>query len=107
MIMNEKIRQARISDGITCAALASAIGVEAGVIAAYEQGTSKPEINQQIRLSQVLDISIYYLRHDDCDNPRQFSCAQQAMIEFYEHFGINALMRYEEELSRLMKEDQG
>ena len=99
MVMCEKIRKARISEGLSQADLALAAGMNTDTIINIEAGTVKPEVSMQIRLSKILDISFFYLRHDECKNPRQLAGVQDALISFYEQFGDDALLRCEERFS--------
>lgn len=96
MVMCEKIRKARISEGLSQSDVAAATGMDVDTIICIEAGTMQPEISQQIRLSEYLDVSFFYLRHDECRDPHQLAGAQDAMIAFYKQFGDDALLRCEE-----------
>ena len=102
MVMSEKIQKARINAGLSRVGLAKAVMMTVHEIKCYETGLSEPGTDRQIRLARALGISLYYLRQDECQDPHQFIAAQQGMIDFYNHFGNDALIRYEARIMNLV-----
>ena len=100
MVMCEKIRYARMREGLSRTELARKTGMDANTVRCIEEGTIEPGIDQQIRLSGALHVSVYFLRHDESKDPDQLAGAQEAMIEFCRRFGNDALLRYEEKIRR-------
>lgn len=96
MVMCEKLRKARLQAGLSQAELAAAAGISVGDICSYEDGTMEPEIQDLLPLSRILGVSFYYLRHNNCTDPLIHLGIQQAMCDFYDRFGADALKRYEE-----------
>ena len=96
MVMGEKIRQARLQAGLSKNELAAAAGIPFDAMCAYEDGTANPDIQDQVSLSRILGVSFYYLRHNSCGNPAEHIYIQEAMFEFYDRFGADALQRYME-----------
>ena len=94
MVMCEKIRQARLHAGLSKAELAAAAGIPFDAMCAYEEGTADPAIQDQVSLSRILGVSFYYLRHNSCGNPAEHIHIQEALFEFYDRFGADALQRY-------------
>lgn len=100
MVMCEKIRRARLQAGFSQAELAAAAGIPLDNMCSYEDGTMNPEIQEQVSLSRILGVSFYYLRHDGCEDPSEHIHMQEAIFEFYDRFGSDALKRYAEAISR-------
>ena len=100
MVICEKIKQARLRTGLSQAELAAAAGIPVDAICSYENGTKDLKIQDMVSLSRTLGISFYYLWHSDCNNPSEHSCIQEAIFEFYDRFGADALQRYADAVSK-------
>jgi len=57
----QRLRAARIEAGMTQEEVALQVGVSRPAISQYESGTSEISVENILRLSQVLDISVCYL----------------------------------------------
>ena len=101
MVMYEKIRTTRMRAGLSQAELATKAGMDVGTVRIIEEGFVEPGIEQQIRLSDILHVSIYFLRHEESQDPQQLVGIQEAMIELYRRFGKDAFLQFEE---KVMKE---
>ena len=100
MVIGEKIRRARQQAGFSQAELAAATGIPLNNMCSYEESTMDPEIQEQVSLSRILGVSFYYLRHNSCEDPSQHIHMQEAMFEFYDRFGPEALKRCADAISQ-------
>ena len=100
MVMCEKIRQARRQAGLSQDELAAAADIPIDSLCSYEDGSVNPGIQDQVSLSRILGISFFYLRNNSCTDPLRHICLQEAMFDFYDRFGADALLRYTEAVTR-------
>jgi len=69
MTFAEKVKQARINEGLSQTQLAEKIGVSLRAITAYERTGCKPRPSTLAKLADVLKVSTTYLTDINCDNP--------------------------------------
>lgn len=69
MTFAEKVKQARINEGLSQTQLAEKVGVSLRAITAYERTGTKPRPSTLAKLAEVLKVSTTYLTDVACDNP--------------------------------------
>lgn len=69
MKTSEKIAKARNNVNLTQDQLAEALGVSRQTISKWELDVTLPETSKLVKLSEVLEVSIDYLLHDELDKP--------------------------------------
>ncbi len=106
MVMCKKIRWARLRAGLSQAALAEAAGIPVVDMCSYEDGKMNPGIQELASLSRILGISFFYLRQNDCEDPLEHIHMQEALFEFYDSFGPDALQRYADVVSVEIEQDK-
>ncbi len=65
----DKVKEARISLGISQAQLAQEVGVSPRSVQAYERGEKKPRAAVMSRLAKALKVSVKFLVLDECEDP--------------------------------------
>ena len=76
MTIAQKLNRARILHGLSIYELSEATGLSEEQLRSYESGKSVP-MKSKILLSEILHVSLFYLRNRKCDDPH-------AMMEFQE-----------------------
>ena len=69
MILAEKILSLRKQNGWSQEELAMQLGVSRQSVSKWESGTSIPDLERIIRLSQVFEVSTDYLLKDEMEKP--------------------------------------
>ena len=98
MTLGRKIRTAREKKHLTCRDLADLVQSSEEFIQCCEEESYTPDVPMQAALAEALDISLFYLRNEECRNPRALYFLQEAMILLYDKGGDRALEKYEEEI---------
>ena len=65
----EKVRDARISAGLSQTKLAKEVGVSSRSIQCYERGEKKPRQTILAKLAKTLNVLVKFLSDDTCENP--------------------------------------
>ena len=68
MILNERLKNLRIKNGVTQKAIAEGIGVTSVSVQRFEYGTAKPKLDTVIKLADFVNVSTDYLLGRS-DNP--------------------------------------
>lgn len=65
----DKVKEARISLGMSQTQLAQEVGVSPRSVQAYERGEKKPRAAVMSRLAKALKVSVKFLVLDECEDP--------------------------------------
>ena len=65
----DKVKDARISLGMSQTQLAQEVGVSSRSVQAYESGEKKPRQAMMAKLAKALKVSIRFLSDDECEDP--------------------------------------
>ena len=65
----DKVKEARISLGLSQTQLGKAAGVSLRTILAYEKGEKTPRPATLLKLAKALNVSVKFLTDDECENP--------------------------------------
>lgn len=65
----EKIKEARVSLGLSQLQLGERVGVSVRSILAYEKGEKFPRSTTMLKLAKALKVSVKFLSDDECENP--------------------------------------
>lgn len=68
MKFNEKLTILRKKNGLSQECLADKLGVSRQAISRWELGSTKPDAENLLQLSNLFGVSLDYLLHDDCEN---------------------------------------
>lgn len=68
MILNERLKNLRLKNGVTQKDIANNIGVTSVSVQRFEYGTAKPKLDTVIKLADYFDVSTDYLL-GRTDNP--------------------------------------
>jgi len=71
MTFAEKVKKARLEQGLTQTDLAEKVGVSLRTITSYEKDGIKPRPKTLAKLAEVLKVSTIYLTDITCDNPTE------------------------------------
>lgn len=71
MAFNDRLKEARISCGLTQEQLASKIGVAKSTVTGYEKGNSEPNMLTVQKIMQALEIDANFLWQDEMSNTTQ------------------------------------
>ena len=66
-----KVKDARISLGLSQLQLAENVGVSKRAVNSYEAGTVRPRATTLQKLAKALQVSVTFLSDDSCENPMQ------------------------------------
>lgn len=69
MVLNERLKELRIQNGVTQKAIADGIGVTPVSVQRFEYGTAKPKLDTVVRIADFFKVSIDYLL-GRTDNPQ-------------------------------------
>lgn len=61
MVLNERLKELRIQNGVTQKAIADGIGVTPVSVQRFEYGTAKPKLDTVVRIADFFKVSIDYL----------------------------------------------
>lgn len=65
----EKVKEARVSLGISQPQLGKKIGLSTRSVIAYEKGEKKPRPASMLKLAKALGVSVKFLSDDECEDP--------------------------------------
>lgn len=65
----DKVKEARISLGISQIQLAQEVGVSSRSVQAYERGEKRPRQAMMANLARALKVSVRFLSDDECEDP--------------------------------------
>ena len=65
----DKVKEARISLGLSQPQLAQEVGVSPRSVQAYERGEKKPRAAMMAKLAKALKVSVKFLSDDECEDP--------------------------------------
>ena len=65
----DKVKEARISLGLSQTQLAQEVGVSPRSVQAYERGEKTPRAAMMAKLAKALQVSIKFLTDDECEDP--------------------------------------
>ncbi len=65
----DKVKEARISLGLSQIQLAREVGLSSRSIQAYEKGKKTPRAATMAKLAKVLKVSVKFLTDDECEDP--------------------------------------
>lgn len=65
----EKVKEARISLGLTQRQLSQEVGASLRSVQSYERGEKTPRTITMAKLAKALNVSVKYLTDDECDDP--------------------------------------
>lgn len=66
---SEKVKEARVSLGISQPQLGKKIGLSVRSVIAYEKGEKKPRPASMLKLAKALGVSVKFLSDDECEDP--------------------------------------
>lgn len=85
-----RIKDRRTAKGITQKQLAEAVGIAAGSLAAYEQGTKTPAVDVAAKIAKALDVSIDWLfgleERAEAPEPKSFGDVIRAFLSISKVF---------------------
>ena len=61
MVLNERLKNLRLKNGVTQKAIADGVGVTSVSVQRFEYGTAKPKLDTVIKLADFFDVSTDYL----------------------------------------------
>ena len=65
----DKVKEARISLGLSQPQLAQEVGVSPRSVQAYERGEKTPRAAMMAKLGKALKVSVKFLSDDECEDP--------------------------------------
>jgi transcriptional regulator with XRE-family HTH domain len=84
--IGQRIRDLRVSRGITLTALAEASHLSTGLISQVERGLSDPSLETLRKVSSVLDVPLFSLFQDDSDEQvAVVRCGQRMLVQSPNH----------------------
>jgi len=95
----EKVKDARISLGMSQPQLAELVGVSVRSIVAYEKGEKKPRQATMFKLAKALKVSIKFLSNVTCENPVEDIEKDDYIAEAREQYGMAGMRDIESLLS--------
>lgn len=104
MTLGSKIIAARIHRGMSRRTLAAKLSINEEIVACYENDTKVPDAEIQFALSEILHVSVFYLRVDTCDDPAAFIFTQEMAQQHFIQGGERGLKHYEKTLVTLFNE---
>ncbi len=96
----EKLYLARSKAKMTQKDLATLCGVTRRMIISYENGDKKPRMGTLINLANALNVSIEYLKNDDCSDPAKDIENDKYVERIYEKEGTKDALNASEILSQ-------
>lgn len=94
MTIAQKLNRARILHGLSIYELSEATGLSEEQLRSYESGKSVP-MKSKILLSEILHVSLFYLRNRKCDDPHAMMEFQEDMKRIYREQGEKGLKAFE------------
>ena len=83
----DKVKDARISLGMSQTQLAQEVGVSSRSVQAYESGEKKPRQAMMAKLAKALKVSIRFLSDDECEDPVADIAKDNYIEEARERYG--------------------
>ncbi len=98
----DKVKEARIANGMSQTQLGEAVGVSVKTILSYEKDKKKPRPSTMMRLAKALKVSMKYLTDDECENPLEDIEKDDYVAEAREVYGSSGAR----DVDRLLSENQ-
>lgn len=96
---SEKVKEARVSLGISQPQLGKKIGLSVRSVIAYEKGEKKPRPASMLKLAKALGVSVKFLSDDECENPMADIEKDDYIAEARERYGVAGAKNMDELLS--------
>lgn len=96
---SEKVKEARVSLGISQPQLGKKIGLSVRSVIAYEKGEKKPRPASMLKLAKALGVSVKFLSDDECENPMADIEKDDYIAEARERYGAAGAKNMDELLS--------
>ena len=84
---SEKVKEARVSLGISQPQLGKKIGLSVRSVIAYEKGEKKPRPASMLKLAKALGVSVKFLSDDECEDPMADIEKDDYIAEARERYG--------------------
>ena len=95
----EKVKEARVSLGISQPQLGKKIGLSVRSVIAYEKGEKKPRPASMLKLAKALGVSVKFLSDDECEDPMADIEKDDYIAEARERYGAAGAKNMDELLS--------
>ncbi len=96
---SDKVKEARVSLGISQPQLGKKIGLSVRSVIAYEKGEKKPRPASMLKLAKALGVSVKFLSDDECENPMADIEKDDYIAEARERYGAAGAKNMDELLS--------
>lgn len=96
---SEKVKEARVSLGISQPQLGKKIGLSVRSVIAYEKGEKKPRPASMLKLAKALGVSVKFLSGDGCEDPMADIEKDDYIAEARERYGAAGAKNMDELLS--------
>jgi transcriptional regulator with XRE-family HTH domain len=96
---SDKVKEARVSLGISQPQLGKKIGLSIRSVIAYEKGEKKPRPASMLKLAKALGVSVKFLSDDECENPMADIEKDDYIAEARERYGVAGAKNMDELLS--------
>lgn len=96
---SDKVKEARVSLGISQPQLGKKIGLSVRSVIAYEKGEKKPHPASMLKLAKALGVSVKFLSDDECENPMADIEKDDYIAEARERYGVAGAKNMDELLS--------
>lgn len=96
---SDKVKEARVSLGISQPQLGKKIGLSVRSVIAYEKGEKKPRPASMLKLAKALGVSVKFLSDDECENPMTDIEKDDYIAEARERYGVAGAKNMDELLS--------
>ena len=96
---SEKVKEARVSLGISQPQLGKKIGLSVRSVIAYEKGEKKPRPASMLKLAKALGVSVKFLSDDECEDPMADIEKDDYIAEARERYGAAGAKNMDELLS--------
>ena len=96
---SEKVKEARVSLGISQPQLGKKIGLSVRSVIAYEKGEKKPRPASMLKLAKALGVSVKFLSDDESEDPMADIEKDDYIAEARERYGAAGAKNMDELLS--------
>lgn len=96
---SEKVKEARVSLGISQPQLGKKIGLSVRSVIAYEKGEKKPRPASMLKLAKALGVSVKFLSDDGCEDAMADIEKDDYIAEARERYGAAGAKNMDELLS--------
>ena len=96
---SDKVKEARVSLGISQPQLGKKIGLSVRSVIAYDKGEKKPRPASMLKLAKALGVSVKFLSDDECENPMADIEKDDYIAEARERYGVAGAKNMDELLS--------